>query len=67
MFAEADGEQYWGAVLGSFLWEVLLWLLCLTEWQASSLVTLWGDGEKGQQTELGGSWCSGSKSQMAAV
>lgn len=47
--------------------EVLLWLFWLTDGQASSLVALWGDGEEEQQTELGASWRSGSKAQMAAI
>lgn len=56
-----------GAVLWTFLWEVLLWLFWLTDCQASSLVALWGDGEEEQQTELGASWRGGSKAQMAAI
>lgn len=46
---------------------VLLWLFWLTECQASSLVALWGDGEEGQQKELRGGCCSGSKAQMAVI
>lgn len=60
-------QRQMGRGLWRFLWEVLLWLSCLSERQAGSLVTLWGDGEEGQQTELGGSWCSGSKAQVAAI
>lgn len=61
--AEADGEQYCGGSFGS----PAVWLFWLTECQASSLVALWGDGEEGQQKELGGGCCSGSKAQMAVI